>query len=53
MLWDALADFEAARTDDALQHLMEGISGLVRAQRAYWLGGVRVNGKPVSDLAKG
>jgi DNA-binding CsgD family transcriptional regulator len=41
-LWDDLADFEAARTDDALEHLLHAVSGIVNAQKAYWLGAVRV-----------
>lgn len=41
-LWDGLADFEAARTDDALLYLLRAVSGLLDAQKAYWLGAVRV-----------
>lgn len=41
-LWDTLADFDAARIDDALDHLMEGLCALVGAQNAIWIGVVRL-----------
>lgn len=50
-LWDELADFDAARFDGALEHLMEGICQLVDAQNVNWFGAVRMadilSGDPV------
>jgi len=52
-LWDALADFPVAQTDDALVFLMQGICQLINAGNAYWLGGLRVNPAAPSDPLKG
>jgi DNA-binding CsgD family transcriptional regulator len=41
-LWDELADFGAADTDAALVHAMRTLCDLVGAQRAFWLGAVRL-----------
>jgi len=41
-LWDELADFGAHETDAALLHAMRVVSELTRAQRAFWLGAVRL-----------
>lgn len=41
-LWDELADFDAARIDDALAHLLNGLCTLVDAQNACWFGAVRM-----------
>ncbi len=41
-LWDELADFGAHETDAALVHAMRVLSGLVGAERAFWLGAVRL-----------
>ena len=41
-LWDALADFGAHETDAAALHAMRVLSDLVGAQRAFWLGAVRL-----------
>jgi DNA-binding CsgD family transcriptional regulator len=41
-LWDELAAFEAARTDDALMFLLGAVAEMVGAQNAYWMGVVRV-----------
>lgn len=50
-LWDELADFDAARADDALDHLLASLCRLVDAQNAMWIGAVRlpdiVPGDPV------
>lgn len=49
-LWDELADFDAARADEAMDHLMDGLCRLVDAQNANWFGAVRLNdmhGDPV------
>lgn len=42
-LWDELADFDAARSDEALEHLMAGLCELVGAQNANWMGAVRMS----------
>lgn len=42
-LWDELADFDAARADESLNHLMEGVCRLVDAQNACWIGAVRLS----------
>ena len=42
LLWDELADFDAARADDALNHLLAGLCGLADAQNANWVGVVRM-----------
>ncbi len=41
-LWDELADFDAARSDEALAHLMAGLCRLVGAQNVNWIGVVRM-----------
>ena len=45
-LWDELAGFGAHETDAALEHAMQVLSGLVGAQRAFWLGAVRLGSAP-------
>lgn len=42
LLWDELADFDAARTDAALDHLLATLCELVNAQNANWFGAVRM-----------
>jgi DNA-binding CsgD family transcriptional regulator len=42
-LWDRLADFEVARVDAAVEHLLDVVADLVQAQNAYWLGAVRIS----------
>lgn len=42
-LWDELADIDAARSDEALEHLMAGLCQLVNAQNANWIGAVRMS----------
>lgn len=42
-LWDELADFDAARSDAALDHLLSALCTLVDAQNASWIGTVRMN----------
>ena len=50
-LWDELADFDAARSDAALDHLMTALCQFVGAQNANWIGAVRMtdilSGDPV------
>lgn len=41
-LWDELADFGAARVDEALDHLLAALCELVAAQNAMWFGAVRL-----------
>jgi len=41
-LWDELATFEAARSDDAVRHVLGAVAGMVDAQNAYWMGAVRL-----------
>lgn len=41
-LWDELADFDATRANDALDHLMAGLCRLTDAQNANWIGAVRM-----------
>lgn len=41
-LWDGLADFPAGGTDEALTHLMKTMCGWLRADNAFWIGGVRM-----------
>lgn len=51
-LWDELADFPVSEMDRALVHLMEGISRMIGAGNAYWLGYIRLNAEP-GDPFKG
>jgi DNA-binding CsgD family transcriptional regulator len=41
-LWDSLAEFGPARSEEALLHLLTGLCGLLDAQQAFWLGAVRL-----------
>lgn len=41
-IWDELADFGTARFDEALDHLLASLCGLVDAQNANWTGAVRM-----------
>lgn len=40
-IWDALADFEVARIDEALAFLQAGLCELINAQNADWIGVMR------------
>lgn len=42
-IWDELAAFEAARSEEALLHLLGAVAELVDAQNAYWMGAVRIS----------
>jgi DNA-binding CsgD family transcriptional regulator len=42
-LWDELAEFEAAKSDDAVRHLLKTVAGLVGADNAYWMGALRMS----------
>lgn len=41
-LWDELADFSAARSDDALRHLMRVMTGWLEARDLVWIGAARL-----------
>lgn len=41
-LWDELADFPAARAEDALRHLQQKFSDWLRAEDVVWVGGARL-----------
>ena len=43
-LRNALADFPAAQSDDALMHLLKTLCGWLRADNAFWVGAVRMAG---------
>lgn len=40
--WDELSEFGAHQSDAALNYCLERICDLIRADNAYWVGGVRV-----------
>ena len=42
-LWDELVSFDAAKTEDALLHLLDAVARLIDAQNAYWMGTVRIS----------
>ena len=42
-LWDSLAEFGPARSEEALLHLLAGLCEILEAQQAYWFGAVRLN----------
>lgn len=52
-LWDELADFDAAHTDEALAFLMEKLCVLVGAWNILWMGAVRLDATFPSDPIKG
>lgn len=53
-IWDTLADFDAAKVDEALAYLQTNLCELIDAQNADWIGVVRMGatlpGDPVSGL---
>jgi DNA-binding CsgD family transcriptional regulator len=53
LLWDDLADFDAAQVDHALKYLMQGLCALVDGQNADWIGVVRLADALRSDPADG
>jgi len=53
ILWDELADFDAARVEEARNHLLDGISGLIGATNATWIGAVRLGEPQPGDPVKG
>ncbi len=52
-LWDELADFDAARSDEALTHLMEELCSLTGAWNISWVGAVRLDTSIPTDPLKG
>lgn len=52
-LWDELADFDAARSDEALSHLMAGLCTLAGAWNAVWTGTMRMDATFPGDPIKG
>ena len=52
-LWDALADFDAARSDAALLYLMQQLSVLAGGCNVIWFGGVRLDPTLPADPVKG
>ncbi|HEY4135676.1 MAG TPA: helix-turn-helix transcriptional regulator [Alphaproteobacteria bacterium] len=52
-LWDTLADFEAAHVEEARNHLLSGVCGLIGAQNAVWIGAVRLGDPQPEDPVKG
>lgn len=53
LLWDGLADFDAAQVDHALTFLMQGLCDLVGGRNAEWLGIVRLADALRNDPAGG
>jgi DNA-binding CsgD family transcriptional regulator len=52
-VWDELADFDAARPDETLRHLLSALCDLVDAQNASWLGALRLNDLMPGDPVHG
>jgi DNA-binding CsgD family transcriptional regulator len=52
-LWDELADFHASGEEDALNHALAVLTGVVQAQNAYWLGAVRLSSSHPHDPLRG
>jgi DNA-binding CsgD family transcriptional regulator len=52
-LWDELADFDAAHSDAALAHLMNGLCTLAGAWNIVWVGVVRMDANIPGDPVKG
>lgn len=45
-IWDTLADFDAAKVDEALAFLQTNLCDLVDAQNADWIGVVHLTAVP-------
>ena len=52
-LWDELAGFDAARSDEALSHFMSQLCTLAGASNASWMGTVRLDDSFPEDPVKG
>jgi DNA-binding CsgD family transcriptional regulator len=53
LLWDELADMDAARFGAVADHLMTGLCELVDAQNAVWIGSVRLSNASPDDPMQG
>ena len=53
LLWDELADMDAARFDAAADRLMTGLCEVMEAQNAVWIGRVRLSEAMPDDPVKG
>jgi hypothetical protein len=53
LIWDTLADFDAAKVDDALVYLQTKLCELVDAQNADWIGVVRMTAPASGDPVDG
>lgn len=53
VLWDELADFDAALADAALDRLLAALCDLIDAQNANWFGAVRLADHPDGDPMHG
>lgn len=53
VLWDELSDFDAARSDEALDYLMGKLCTLVGAWNVIWVGAVRMSVSSPNDPVKG
>ena len=49
-VWDELADFDAARIDEACHHLVTALAGMARAKNVGWVGVVRTVDEPRDPL---
>lgn len=52
-IWDALAEFDAARIDEALTFMLQSLCTLVGAQNADWIGVVRLADNTPQDPVYG
>jgi DNA-binding CsgD family transcriptional regulator len=52
-IWDTLADFDAAKVDEALVYLQTRLCELVDAHNADWIGAVRMVAAPSGDPVGG
>ena len=52
-IWDALADFDAAKIDEALTFLQTKLCELINAQNADWIGVVHLDASPSGDAIDG
>lgn len=52
-IWDTLADFDAAKVDEALAYLQTSLCELIDAQSADWIGVVRMGATLPGDPASG
>ncbi|BAP88435.1 transcriptional regulator, LuxR family [Burkholderiales bacterium GJ-E10] len=53
VLWDELAGFPAAQSDDALRHLMRQLCGIANAVNVVWFGGIRMATSMPDDPMRG